>query len=313
MALTFGNQLTLINGSFKMTLQRTKEEYLNSKFGLKHSFLQTDVIPILNKAWGKSIGQKDKARKAILDRGWLVLNYTLLDDDRLLCNETPTNPIIHRQPMIDVANLAQQINTTGPFFNSVLDHLIADEAKAEGRKRKWEEQQKEEQTVLAQFTKLRKLGNIKSGKLAANNHFIYDEILRYVLQEQQNERKMEQEAKDVEKVQRKEIAELKLKKAGDKFNLGQPLTKEDMVILMGKIPKETGDSPVKTKAKQPVVLEQFNRRRDRVVAYLDPLRAIGNRQNIMREEDGATNNGNTYCVGVGDDSNNNNSEGVVAL
>jgi hypothetical protein len=132
-----------INGCFKMTLQRTKDEYLKSKLGSDKSFAQTDVIPILNKSWQNSIGNKEKARKAILNRGWLALNYALVDDDRLLGNEKQSKRIMRRrQPLMDVSNLPNELNKTGEFYNSVCDTLFRDEAQAKARKRKYEEKQK---------------------------------------------------------------------------------------------------------------------------------------------------------------------------
>lgn len=38
----------------------------------------TDIIPIVNCAFPESFGRVDKARKAIINRGWGPLNYAIL-------------------------------------------------------------------------------------------------------------------------------------------------------------------------------------------------------------------------------------------
>jgi hypothetical protein len=73
-----------INGSFKMSLNRVKTFYLSTKKDGKQNFQQLDVIPILNMSWEKTIARKESNWKAILSRGWTVLNYILLGNDRLL-------------------------------------------------------------------------------------------------------------------------------------------------------------------------------------------------------------------------------------
>jgi hypothetical protein len=90
-----------LRSSYKIALTKAKVLYQRSKEDNKKSFKPTNVIPLLNLAWADSFGRKELARKAILERGWLVLNYVLLDDDWL---PNDTNNVEKGQCFVDDKN-----------------------------------------------------------------------------------------------------------------------------------------------------------------------------------------------------------------
>jgi hypothetical protein len=90
-----------LRSSYKIAVTKAKALYQRSKQDNKKSFKPTNVIPLLNLAWADSFGRKELARKAILERGWLVLNYVLLDDDWL---PNDTNNVEKGQCFVDDKN-----------------------------------------------------------------------------------------------------------------------------------------------------------------------------------------------------------------
>ena len=56
-----------LNGTFKMKLYVEKLKYLKKKQNMSnnYSFSTTDIIPIINRIWNNTLGDKQKAKKAI--------------------------------------------------------------------------------------------------------------------------------------------------------------------------------------------------------------------------------------------------------
>ena len=74
------------NGSFNMAITKAKQNLLEFKdsIGLQNDgMLDTDLMPLVNKAWDKSFARVHKNRNAIVDRGWNPLNKALLLDPTL--------------------------------------------------------------------------------------------------------------------------------------------------------------------------------------------------------------------------------------
>ncbi len=68
-----------LNRAFKMGLTKAKNEIYTAKPDTIKKWLVMDIIPILNRAFPTSFGDVDKAQQAIIDRGWGLLNYALLE------------------------------------------------------------------------------------------------------------------------------------------------------------------------------------------------------------------------------------------
>ena len=67
-----------LNGCFSMSLNRAKQRMYDLKPMDKKAFYPTDIIPLINQAWPESFGRVVQAKKAIAERGWNPLNYSLL-------------------------------------------------------------------------------------------------------------------------------------------------------------------------------------------------------------------------------------------
>ena len=79
------------NGSFNMAFSKAKQELLNfkiQKMSQDCSLKPTDLIPLINIAWGKSFARVEQNKKAIAERGWNPLNYNLLTNSDLRATMT---------------------------------------------------------------------------------------------------------------------------------------------------------------------------------------------------------------------------------
>jgi hypothetical protein len=217
-----------------------------------------------------SIGKKRQAQKAIVDRGWFVLNYVLLKDRRLQkITDNHSNLSVSATSESTGNNASDvSINRSGPFFQSCLTKIINEEAKACGRKRKWEEEQKHTATMKCKFDRLRDVGNIRSGNLASMNCYVLDETVLDVLKEQEDKSRAEKENKEMRRVTLIEKEQKKFKDAAVKFKTNQKLLVGDMRSLLKKIQSD-GDLPVISK--QDDLTSQLQRRMPRLRLFLDPL------------------------------------------
>jgi len=66
------------NSCFKMFLSRAKSSLLQTKSNARLTFAiaKTDIIQIVNEAWGKSFAHDETNCKAIAEHGWGPLNYS---------------------------------------------------------------------------------------------------------------------------------------------------------------------------------------------------------------------------------------------
>jgi hypothetical protein len=150
------------------------------------------------------------------------------------------------------------VNTSGPAVSSHLDILVEEMAKAEGRKRKYEEQQKEREEKQNDLDLLEKLTRFTSGQLAHANHYVLDQMVLDGAEKKENEEKQKQH----ESEQRKTIAKNKeddgFQKAYQKYMLGQPLAMVDMKHLLRKV-KHRDDSPIRSKVGE--IPQQWDKRK----------------------------------------------------
>jgi hypothetical protein len=180
----------------------------------------------------------------------------------------PEKNVQRRQPLMETTGVSDMINQTGEFYNSVVDNLLLAGARSEGRKRKLKERQEEEQNDLALIEKIRKLGNIKSGKLASINCFTLDNNVKQVLKEQDDEARIEDERIKVSNEEKKAKSDKRYNEAKVKYVAGIKLNGEDMRALLRKVPKipNVKDSPLKEKVVDLSI--QFSRREQRLVNHL---------------------------------------------
>lgn len=67
-----------MNGAFKMEVTKAETIIYAGKPESKNSWMMTNIIPIVNRAFPESFGRVDIAWKAIINRGWGPLNYAIL-------------------------------------------------------------------------------------------------------------------------------------------------------------------------------------------------------------------------------------------
>jgi hypothetical protein len=97
------------------------------------------------------------------------------------------------------------LNFSKGLSNNYLDLLIEEEIKNEGRKKKFEQLKKEQQTRTQKLENLKKLTKVSSSQLAAINHYVLDENVLDVV----NARHATQEAAQSAADQRKRAIEQK--------------------------------------------------------------------------------------------------------
>ena len=75
------------NGSFKAASSHIKMEILKKRLDMMMDnpcILPTDIIPIVNYAWGQSFAKVKTNQKAIADHGWNPLNFNLLTSTQIV-------------------------------------------------------------------------------------------------------------------------------------------------------------------------------------------------------------------------------------
>jgi len=240
-----------LNGSYKIELVKAKRQYLEHRNQPK--FEPTDIVPLVNMAFGKSFGNKKNAVKAIAERGWNPMNYNILVN--LPGKKVDVDLTGENSEVIDV--MVPKINLESGVGSYYLDRLIEEEKKSLGRKRKFEEIKNEQKTKEQKIDHLKKLTKISSAALAANNHYTLDENVLQLVQEKQQAEEEAQKAAEM----RKKAAEAKraeaLKSALTKFAAcPNGLTVPELKVLVAATTK-ANESPAKSKKAD--LVAQLNR------------------------------------------------------
>ena len=270
-----------LNGCFKIALNREKMAYIKHRGVNERTFKQTDIVPLVNKAWKKSFARKDIAKKAIVDRGWSVLNYCLLDDPRIIKQSNSATSSSTEEITIASGSTSSSIttntsvnevvglNTNGPVFTSYLYQIMAEEAKSQGRKRVFEEQKNQLAEKKRLIDDLEEGGNLSSGQLAIKNHYALDKELRQAYKKNKVEKKRVSDQQDKARNDRTKNDNKRFLHASIKYKASgrNNLQVNEMRALMKRIYRK-GDSPMKTKVVD--VQAQFSKRERRVMEYLDP-------------------------------------------
>jgi hypothetical protein len=230
-----------LNGAYKIELVKAKRQYLEHRNQPK--FEPTDIVPLINMAFEKSFGNQKNAVKAIADRGWNPLNYNILTIILDKKNDDVVDLTVGNSENIALP----KVNVEAGIGSYYLDHLIEEENKSLGRKRKFEEIKNEQKSKEQKIEYLKKLTKVSSATLAANNHYTLDDnVLQLVMEKQQAE---EDAQKAVE--MRKRVAEAKraeaLKNALTKFSAcPNGLTVPELKVLVAAT-TTASESPAKNK------------------------------------------------------------------
>ncbi len=157
---------------FKINLTKAKCEYIK-KWGAPR-FEPTDIVPLVNKSFPQSFGNKKRVVKAVADRGWNPLNYNLLTvlpdakDVVDLTSKDTTGSVV----AVPALNLTRGVGTYYLYM------LIEEGKKDEGRQKKFEAIKKEQKTNKQKIENLKKITKVSSAQLAACNHYVLDENVR---------------------------------------------------------------------------------------------------------------------------------------
>jgi hypothetical protein len=228
-----------MNGCFKSQLTKAKRDLLSFNTKSTSRFVQSDVIPLVRKAWYASFAKTEKAKSAIADRGWHPLNYKLLDHPSL----KPTSSEDLVQTLPDCPD-SISINQDGPTFNSFLDRFIVEEAKKEGRKRKLADQQQRAETIDSTFALLTTFTSVApcSGSMAKHNIYELVEGLLAKVREREDMIEKKKVRTGIRKYEQQQKHGVRFKTAFTKYREGKVLTREDIVALITKT-KLPNDAP----------------------------------------------------------------------
>lgn len=194
-----------MNGCFKIGLTKAKSEIMRAKQArqMKPTFLPTDIIPIVNKAWSVSFGNKSNGSKALAERGWNPCNRALLKhkdvlDTKIRLDESAENvapqdgnestvaatrhsgnsddPLTELSIASAAAASQNSLNLNNGKIADVLDILASERNNVEARRRALDRRLKSKASI-ASFDKTKKL---TAGKLVAiGRHRLNGDVTRH--------------------------------------------------------------------------------------------------------------------------------------
>jgi capsule polysaccharide export protein KpsE/RkpR len=218
----------------------------------QHRFVSTNIVPILNKCWPSTLGNVLFATKSLYKRGLMVLKYCLLDEPQVLDKPTKcqakkfkTN---NNQQEID-GSIADTLNPVSQRYLSMLDKLIYDRLKSDGRKRTYNAIVSKTTTKAQKIQHLEKMLNVSSGRLACNNIFCLDENVQDRMLIDENEKKQKQRELYIRKEQQQQKQQQTFRNAAITYFSGRTLVAMDIKSMLKHTAVPTG-SPIKTKAQE---------------------------------------------------------------
>jgi hypothetical protein len=268
-----------LNGSFKINMWKAKRAYLKYRTLENQKFVITDVIPLVNMAWHGSFTRADRARKAILQRGWGPLNYCLLDHPKLIRLDSsdirPTatvssdgmSTIPSSNNSMDITLSIDNLNVEGPVVSSMLDLLVDNKAKSEGHKEKNKEKKRKIEETNNKLALLAEVSNVTSGQLACQNIYTLtcEEVISKVRTTEVNKQQKRSEI-DVKKAAQQAKESQQFRQAYQKYANNQRLAASDLRALIRKTKHHRDDSPVRSKMLE--LQEQWDRRKHRLDDFL---------------------------------------------
>ena len=191
------------NGSFSIAITKAKEELFKLKPYDNKNFSSTNIIPLINMAWPKSFGRKDPCRRAIAQRGWNPLNYSLLLKPEILKtkpintgeqqHQSSTETVSNQQVSVSILT---QINTTEGTASDIVDLLVIQEIKNRGRT---DAIRKRRQEAGVRNDKIKMLatggGRLTSGMLGVHEHYSLDIDVRNAMSKYYERKEKEEKEK----------------------------------------------------------------------------------------------------------------------
>jgi hypothetical protein len=102
-------------------------------------FISTNIIPLVNACWKQTLGKIGFLKKSLIERGWMILNYCLVDNPWLLEKPTIISSTIDNNQQASDCSTINTINPVSARYFNTLDKLLDDQLKSDGRKRKYTE------------------------------------------------------------------------------------------------------------------------------------------------------------------------------
>jgi hypothetical protein len=141
-------------------IYREKETYLRHKPEGMQRFSSTGIIHLVNICWPNTLGNSASAKRTLLERGWTILYYCLLDNPRVLDNPDLIRIDIHtitvNNQQESFVGLLESIKPLSEQYYITLDKLFNDCLKSDGRKRKYKDLLKKTATKAQKIHHLEK-------------------------------------------------------------------------------------------------------------------------------------------------------------
>ena len=115
-------------GSFNIAMNQAKQDLLSFKEEkcIKRTLLPTDLMPLINKAWSKSLACDNKNRKAIAECGWDPLNFNLILNPEIRATMTKEEMANEASSDIILPSSLSQSNPSPNEDNVVTDTIVTD-------------------------------------------------------------------------------------------------------------------------------------------------------------------------------------------
>jgi hypothetical protein len=247
-----------LNGTYKMALTRAKEVHFLAKPPGHRGWSSTDIIPLVNFAYPLSFGIVERGKKAIRNRGWGPLNYTLLRNADILSTKGRPAEQETSEPTggggdsstVDVRTHATALNTQKGYAAELLEGIVREAMKDDGRRDKIRQKMQAEVAVADTAMQLKKMTKVSSGGLASCGMYHIDSEIHTEVRE----RKEQRMAGDAATLQKRTVREERIV-ASQRVSLEKrqktarcSMPQGDMQRIASSL-KRQGDSPnKKTKA-----------------------------------------------------------------
>ena len=240
------------NGSFSMAISKAKEELFRYKPQNNKNFCSSDIIPLVNAAWPKSFGRTESTRRAIVERGWNPLNYSLLLHPEILktkalvasttnkentdCNQqqgSGTSTTVNAGNITTSGSILSLLNTSEGTAGGMVDLLVLQEMKNRGRTeailKRREKQEVRHNSIKALANGS---GKLTSGMLGVNEHYCLDSDVRDAVSSYYEKKKEEERKKKERQQLQTKARNEKYEIAKQKYVNNQPLNRVELTSLL---------------------------------------------------------------------------------
>lgn len=173
-----------LNGKFKIWLTKNKKLFFDIKRSLNKNFEPCDIIPLINASFFHSFGNEAGARNAMRERGWLPLNYALLEHEQLKktrintpSDDSNTTASTCTGTNLTLPNASNTVDISmvtireGTLLASASDRLLLERSKQQGYHENMKKRKLEISKKKTSLEKLQAIGRLTSGTMAAGGMY----------------------------------------------------------------------------------------------------------------------------------------------